>query len=63
MVLARCNVIVEFIYFDFHLLAKSRCEEREVSGNYKMKNCCSQWDSDPKPSDYEFLALPGKPKI
>ena len=35
----------------------SSCEERGLSENYKMKNSCPQWDSNPVPSAYEASAL------
>ena len=34
------------------------CQELESSENYKMKNFCPLWDSNPGPSAYEAKALP-----
>ena len=46
------------IMVDFIRKATKRCEERKSSENYKMKNSCPLWDSNPRLSAYEANALP-----
>ena len=43
---------------------QQNCEEREASKNYKIKNSCPQWDSNPypaQPSAFETTVLSTKP--
>ena len=43
--LRRLNVMLDFINF-----VLGSCREHGTSENYKMKNSCSQWDSNPRPA-------------
>ena len=48
------------VYLKFYsmYLSCQSCQERELSENYKMRNACQLWDSNPGSSAYEAKALP-----
>ena len=53
---SKTGVTSEYVLFDFICMSlRDMCGAR--TENYKMKNYCPQWDSNPGPYAYEANAL------